>query len=79
MEAGFMVLMFAAVVIAFTLGYLLGKASGYGGVQGTVHILMDERDKKAYPYLESNIPMEELATMNQAVFNIRTTHQDSHE
>ena len=79
MEAGFMVIAFIAVSIAFVLGYLLGKASKNRGVQGTVHIVMDEHSKKAYPYLESNVLMEELASMSQAVFNIRTISQDSHE
>lgn len=79
MEAGFMVITFVAVGIAFALGYLLGKSFVNRGAQGTVYIVMDEHAAKSYPYLESNILMEELASMSQAVFNIKTIRQDSHE
>lgn len=79
MEAGFMVITFVAVGIAFALGYLLGRSGVNRGVQGTVYIVTDEYAAKSYPYLESNVLMEELASMSQAVFNIKTIRQDSHE
>lgn len=79
MEAGFMVIAFIAVSIAFALGYLLGKAGNQSGAKGTIHIITDDHDGKAHPYLESNVPIEELASMTQAVFNVRTIRQNSHE
>ena len=79
MEAGFMVIAFVAVAIAFILGCLLGKAGKQSGAKGTIYIITNEHDRKAYPYLESNVSMEELASMSQAIFDIRTIRQNSHE
>lgn len=79
MEAGFMVMTFVAVGIAFVMGYLLGRATKRKGVQGTIYIARYESTGKAYPYLESNISVDELASMHQAIFDIETISQTSHE
>lgn len=79
MEAGFMVIAFIAVAIAFVLGYLLGKAGKQSGAKGTIYIITNEHDGRQYPYLESNVPMEDLASMSKAIFNIKPIHQNSHE
>lgn len=79
MEAGFMVIAFIAVAIAFVLGYLLGHAGRAKGVQGTVHVIRDVDNAGMYLYLESNIPIEELAGKSQAIFDVKNTRKNSHE
>lgn len=79
MEAGFMVIAFVAVGIAFVMGYLLGRVTKRKGVQGTIYIARDEPTGRAYPYLESNISVDELASMHRATFDIETISQTSHE
>lgn len=82
MEAGFMVIAFIAVSIAFALGYLLGKAGKAGkqiGAKGTIYVITNEHDGRQYPYLESNVPMEDLASIPKATFNIKAIRQNSHE
>lgn len=79
MEAGFMLIVFLAVAIAFALGYLLGSAGKLpDGVQGTVHITRYEPDD-ACLYLESDVTIDELASMTRAVFNVKTARQNSHK
>lgn len=78
MEAGFMVIAFVAVTIAFVLGYLLGHAGKAKGVQGTVHVVRED-NAGMYLYLESNIPIEELASKSQAIFDVKNARENSHE
>ena len=78
MEAGFMVIAFIAVTIAFVLGYLLGHAGKAKGVQGTVHVVRED-NAGMYLYLESNIPIEELASKSQAIFDVKNARENSHE
>ncbi len=79
MEAGFMVIAFIAVTIAFVLGYLLGKAGKQSGAKGTIYIITSDHDGSQYPYLVPTVPMEELASMSKAAFIIKTIRQDSHK
>jgi hypothetical protein len=85
MEAGFMTIVFVAVGIAFTLGLILGCAARHKSeqdaqcTQGTIYIARDESIGKAYPFLESNIPMDKLATMRKATFDVKTIGQNSHK
>ena len=79
MELGYIIAALIGLIVGGALGVWIRTVFASKGVSGTVFIVSDTDTGALYPYLESNISIEELANNNQATFYIRTAGKNSHK
>lgn len=79
MEPGYIIAALIGIVVGIELGIVIGRIRNDRGITGTVYVVKDDMTGEAYPYLESNVLIEDLALMRHATFYIKTVRQNSHK
>jgi hypothetical protein len=79
MEPGYIIIALVGIVVGIVFCIAISRMLINKDITGTVYIVKDDVTGEPYPYLESNILLEDLALMNKATFRIKTVRQNSHK
>lgn len=79
MEAGFVIMIAVfTMVIGILIGMVIKKPSPTkGGTQGVIYAYYHEGENKPSLLLEGNVPVEEIASRKQVLFDVVVVKQNS--
>lgn len=81
MEAGFISAFVVGIIIGIAIGVFIGKmiASRPSRTHGILNVDCSDLEDGPYLFLELNVPINEVVSQKQTIFDVNVTKYISHE